>query len=330
MPEIGEIVPGSRTGVREAAGIEPFAAVLERRGLSLVRGEITTLQVNTGYLCNLRCRHCHLEAGPGREEIMSRETMAAIVSFARRFRFQVIDITGGSPELVPDLPSLVEGLAALAPRLMLRTNLTALSGGARESLLALCVAHRVVLVASFPSTSPSEADAQRGAGSTEAGIAVLKKLNAAGYGVEGTGLELDLVANPVGAFLPVSQESAERKFRHDLHRKWGVAFNHLYTFANVPLGRFRTWLLRTGNYGRYVKTLTESFNPSAVDGLMCRTLLSVSWDGFLYDCDFNLAIDRPTGSRKVHVSDVRELPVPGFPIAIGDYCYACTAGSGFT
>jgi radical SAM/Cys-rich protein len=327
---IREISPGIGTGVREAAGVEPFAVALERHGLSLVRGESSTLQVSTGYLCNLRCRHCHLEAGPERAEIMSRETMTAVVSFARRFPFRAIDITGGSPELVPDLPFLIEGLAPLAPRLMLRTNLSAVSGAARESLLALCVAHRVVLVASFPSTNPSQADAQRGAGVTEAGIAVLRRLNAAGYGVEGTGLELDLVSNPVGAFLPVFQESAERKFRQDLSRKWGIAFNHLYTFANVPLGRFRTWLLRTGNYERYVKTVVEAFNPSAVEGLMCRTLLSVSWDGFLYDCDFNLATGRFSGDRKIHVSDVRELPPPGAPIAIGDYCYACTAGSGFT
>ncbi|HEX7519095.1 MAG TPA: DUF3641 domain-containing protein, partial [Candidatus Deferrimicrobium sp.] len=263
-------------------------------------------------------------------EIMSRETMAAIVSFARRFPFQVIDVTGGAPEMVPDLPFLVEGLAPLAPRLMLRTNLSALSGAAREPLLALCVAHRVVLVASFPSTNPSRADAQRGAGVTETAIAVLKKLNAAGDGVEGTGLELDLVSNPVGAFLPGTQASAERRFRRDLLRKWGVAFNHLHTFANAPLGRFRTWLLRTGKYEQYVKTLVEAFNPSAVEGLMCRTLLSVSWDGYLYDCDFNLAVERPNGDRKVHVSDVRELPPPGAPIATGEYCYACTAGSGFT
>ena len=330
MSGIREIVPGIGTGVRQAAGVEPFADVLVRHGLSLVRGEITTLQVNTGYLCNLRCRHCHLEAGPGRAEIMSRDTMTAVVSFARRFPFRAIDITGGAPELVPDLPFLIEGIAPLASRLMLRTNLSALSGPARESLLALCVAHRVVLVASFPSTNPSQADAQRGEGVTETAIAMLKKLNSAGYGVEGTGLEMDLVSNPVGAFLPVSQESAERKFRHDLHRKWGIAFNHLYTFANVPVGRFRTWLLQTDNYERYLKTLTDGFNPSAVEKLMCRTLLSVSWDGFLYDCDFNLAVGRPRGDRKVHVSDVRELPPPSAPIAVGDYCYACTAASGFT
>jgi radical SAM/Cys-rich protein len=318
------------TGVGEASGVEPFADALARHGLSLERDRVHTLQVSTGYLCNLRCRHCHLEAGPGREEVMSRETMAAVVSFARRFPFQVLDVTGGAPELVPDLPFLIEGLAPLAPRLLLRTNLSALDGAASESLLALCLAHRVVLVASFPSTNPSQGDAQRGPGATEAAITALKRLNAAGYGMKGTGLELDLVSNPVGPFLPVSQESAERKFRVDLLRKWGVAFNHLYTFANVPLGRFRTWLLRTGNHERYLKTLADGFNPSAVERLMCRTLLSVSWDGFLHDCDFNLAVGRPHGDRKVHVSEVHELPPPGAPIAIGEYCYACTAGSGFT
>ena len=316
--------------LRQGEGIEPFADTLARHGLSLIRDRAHTLQVNTGYLCNLRCRHCHLEAGPGRKEIMSRETMEAVVPFARRFPFQVIDITGGAPELAPDLPFLIERLAPLAPRLMLRTNLSALRGAERESLLALCVAHRVVLVASFPSTDPSRADAQRGAGATEAAIDVLKKLNAAGYAVEGTGLELDLVSNPVGASLPVSQESAEREFRHELLRKWGIAFNELYTLANAPLGRFRTWLLQAGKYERYMKTVAAAFNPSAVEGLMCRTLLSVSWDGFLYDCDFNLAAGRPHGDRKIHVSDVRELPPLGAPIAVGEYCYACTAGSGFT
>ena len=328
--EIMKISAGIEAGVGERAGVEPFADILARHGLSLVRDRVHTLQVNTGYLCNLRCRHCHLEAGPGRKEIMSLETMAAIVSFARRFPFQVVDITGGAPELVPDLPFLVEGLAPLAVRLMLRTNLSALSGAASGALLALIVAHRLVLVASFPSTNPSQSDAQRGAGATEAAIAGLKELNGAGYGVEGTGLELDLVVNPVGAFLPGSQESAERKFRRDLLRKWGVTFNHLHAFANVPMGRFRTWLLRTGNYERYMKTLAEAFNPCAVERLMCRTLLSVSWDGFLYDCDFNLAAGRPAAGRKIHVSDVRDLPPPGAPIAVGEYCYACTAGSGFT
>ena len=262
---------------------------------------------------------------------MSRETMEAVISFARRFPFQVIDITGGAPELVPDLPFLIEGLAPLAPRLMLRTNLSALNGAARESLLALCVAHRVVLIASFPSTNPSQADAQRGAGVTEAGIAVLKKLNAAGYGVEGTGLELDLVSNPVGAFLPVSQESAERKFRQDLLRKWGIAFNHLYTFANVPLGRFRDVAAADGKlrtvhenaHGR-VQSLRggKAHVPNAPVRLLGRVPVRLRFQP-----------RRRTSPQETGRSTSRtsaNFRHPALPIAVGEYCYACTAGSGFT
>jgi radical SAM/Cys-rich protein len=314
----------------ESAAVEPFTATLERHGLSLVRGEIHTLQINTGLLCNLRCRHCHLEAGPGHQEVMSRETMTTVTAFAERFPFQVFDITGGSPEMVPDLPFLIEGLAPLASRLMLRSNLTALAAPAAEGLLPLCIANRVVLIASFPSTNPSQTDAQRGAGVADAGIAMLGKLNASGYGVQGSGLELNLVSNPVGAFLPVIHEQAERKFRQDLLRKWGITFNNLYTFGNVPLGRFREWLVDSGNYDGYLRTLAEGFNPCTVEGLMCRTQLSVSWDGYIYDCDFNLAAGRPVGGRKTHVSELRQVPQAGSPIAVGSYCYACTTGSGFT
>jgi radical SAM/Cys-rich protein len=277
---------------REGRAVEPFADALARHGLSLVRDRVQTLQVNTGYLCNLSCRHCHLEAGPGREEVMSRATMAAVVGFAGRFPFRVADITGGAPELVPDLPFLIEGLSPLVPRLMLRTNLSALAAPGSEALLDLFVARNVVLIASFPSTNLTQADAQRGPGAAEASVAMLRKLNAVGYGVEGSGLTLDLVVNPVGAFLPPPQRQSERKFRHDLARKWGVTFNNLYAFANVPLGRFRKWLADSGNHDRYVKALAEGFNPCAVAGLMCRTLLAVSWDGYLFDCDFHLAAGR--------------------------------------
>jgi radical SAM/Cys-rich protein len=314
----------------EAEPVEPFADALKRNDLSLVRGEAQALQINTGYLCNLRCRHCHLEAGPERREVMSRETMSAVIAFAGRFRFRLIDITGGAPEMVPDLPFLIDGLAPLAPRLMLRSNLTALAPPAREELLALCVARRVVLVASLPSTNPSETDTLRGAGVADAGVAMLRKLNGIGYGVEGSGLELDLVSNPVGAFLPAPQAEVEAEFRRHLLRERGISFNRLYTFGNVPLGRFRQWLAETGDHDRYMRTLADGFNPCAVDGLMCRTQLSVSWDGHLYDCDFNLAAGRTLGGQKMHVSEIRRLPPPGAPIAAGDYCYACTAGSGFT
>jgi radical SAM/Cys-rich protein len=310
--------------------VEPFAVLLERRGLSLARDRTDALQINTGFLCNLSCRHCHLEAGPGRTEVMTRETMEEIIGFARRNSFRTIDITGGAPELAPDLPFLIEGLAPLSPRVLLRTNLSALASERGEFLLGLCVARRIALIASFPSTNPAQTDSQRGRGAAEAGVAMLKRLNAIGYGMDGTGLELDLVSNPAGAFLPASQAQAESKFRQDLLRKWGISFHRLYTFANVPLGRFRKWLLDSGNHEGYMRKLVDGFNSCTMDGLMCRTMLSVSWDGCLYDCDFHLAAGRYFAGRRTHVSEVHEIPPPGTPIATGEYCYACTAGSGFT
>ncbi|BCR03370.1 radical SAM/Cys-rich domain protein [Desulfuromonas versatilis] len=295
-----------------------------------MRGETHTLQVNVGLLCNQACRHCHLEAGPTRREVMSRATMNDVIAYARRVRFEVIDITGGAPEMVPDIEYLIGELAPLTPRLMLRSNLTALGQEGRERLLELCVRQRVVIVSSFPATNPGQTDSQRGQGVWEQSIAMLRRLNEEGYGIEGSGLELDLVANPAGAFLPTSQQEAERKFKRDLERKFGIVFNHIYTFANMPLGRFRAWLEKSGNYRPYMEKLAQSFNPCTVSGLMCRTLVSVSWDGYLYDCDFNQAEGLPLGGEKIHVAMMPGLPEPGTPIAVGDHCYACTAGSGFT
>jgi len=261
---------------------------------------------------------------------MSRETMGEVIAFARRASFREADITGGAPEMVPDLPFLIRGLAPLVPRIMLRTNLTALAAKEREPLLDLCIEKHVVLMASLPSTDPAKTDLQRGQGVADAGIAMLVKLNAIGYGVEGTGLELNLVSNPVGAHLPAAQARAERKFKLDMRRKWGVNFNRLFSLANVPMGRYRKWLIDSGNYDKYIKALAEGFSPCTVAGLMCRTLISVSWDGFLYDCDFNLSAGRFHGGCRTHVSDVPGKPTPGTPIEVGDYCYSCTAGSGFT
>ncbi len=261
---------------------------------------------------------------------MSRETMEAVAAFAQRVRFRVADITGGAPELAPGLPFLIDALSRLVPRVLLRSMLSALDGEEREALLSLCIERRVALVASFPSADPAEMDAQRGPGATRAAVAALRRLNAAGYGMEGSGLELSLVANPAGAALPVPQAEAEEAFRRNLMRRWGISFNSLYTFANVPLGRFRRLLEAAGNYESYLAILAAAFNPCAVPGLMCRTLVSVSWDGYLYDCDFNLAAGRYLGERRMHVSEAREAPPAGAPIAVGEYCYACTAGSGFT
>jgi len=188
----------------------------------------------------------------------------------------------------------------------------------------------VVVVASFPSLNEAQADSQRGNGTFLSAIAALKKLNAIGYGLEGSGLELNLVSNPAGAFLPASQKETENRFRQVLKQKFGIVFNNLFVFANMPLGRFRQWLIRSGKLEAYLARLVSIFNPCAVDGLMCRTLVSVSWDGYLYDCDFNLSRDLPLGGRKVHVSQIKGRPQPGSPIAVAEHCYTCTAGSGFT
>ena len=310
--------------------VPPFSNTLKLQGIDLVRAETHTLQVNVGLLCNQTCRHCHLEAGPDRQEVMDGKTVVEVVDFARRGGFNTIDITGGAPELNPRIQDLILNLSPFVPIIMLRSNLTALADAEGNSLTELCMACKVVIVASLPSLSIGQVEAQRGSGIFEKSIDTLRKLNTAGYGHAGSGLELHLVSNPTGAFLPTSQNQAEMRFRQDLEKKWGVVFNHLYTLANVPLGRFRQWLVASGNFENYVKRLVENFNPCAVTGLMCRTLVSVSWDGYLFDCDFNLASGLFLGGRKVHVSELDGPPLPGSPIAVSDHCYACTAGAGFT
>ena len=310
--------------------VEPFGQTLAKHGLNLTRLRTTILQVNVGLLCNQTCRHCHLEAGPNREEVMSKETVDQVVAMAQRFPFKVIDITGGAPELTPNLGDMIERLTPLSSRLMLRSNLTALVSGKRDDLIDLCRKNRVVIVVSFPSLNEMQAESQRGKGVFRESIAVLRKLNSLGYGKPGSGLELNLVSNPTGAFLPSSQEQLERRFCQVLKNKWGVVFNNLFAFANVPLGRFRHWLEKSGNLNKYLQKLATSFNPCAIDGLMCRSLLSVSWDGYLFDCDFNQAADLFLGGNKTHISELKELPEPGEPIAISYHCYTCMAGSGFT
>ena len=310
--------------------VVPFSNTLRLNGIDLARAETQILQVNVGLLCNQSCRHCHLEAGPDCREVMSAETGDQVVGFARRGNFNTVDITGGAPELNPHLQDFVRELSSLAPRMMIRSNLTALGEGQRISLIELYKACGVVIIASLPSLSEAQTDSQRGAGAFAASIDTLRKLNAIGYGHDESGLELHLVSNPTGAFLPTPQTQAEKRIRQGLQNKWGIVFNNLYTFANVPLGRFRLWLAASGNFENYMKKLAENFNPCAVTGLMCRTLVSVSWDGYLFDCDFNLASGLFLSGQKVHVSEADAPPAPGSPIAVADHCYACTAGSGFT
>jgi radical SAM/Cys-rich protein len=310
--------------------VEPFALMLKRKGLELVRGESNTLQVNVGFLCNQACRHCHLEAGPASRAVMSAGTVDELIKLARRFRFQVIDITGGAPEMNSHLGRMISELSPLTSRLMLRSNLTAITDTEREFLLELSKEHRVVIVASLPSLNTGQTDSLRGKGVWTRSIETLRRLNSMGYGIPGSGLELHLVSNPAGAFMPSPQAETERKFREQLEKKSGIVFNNLFTFANVPLGRFRQWLDESGNFEKYMEKLASSFNGCTLGGLMCRTLLSVSWDGYLYDCDFNQAGGIYLNGKKTHLTQLRELPAPGSPVAVSDHCYACTAGTGFT
>ncbi len=307
-----------------------FAETLAGHGITLRRTLTLTLQVNVGRLCNLACRHCHLEAGPARTEIMTRQTMAQVIACARRFSFAVIDITGGAPEMNPHLLEFISGLAPHAPRLVLRSNLVAMQGETQEALLDLCLRQRVVIVASFPAINEAQAESQRGVGSFQASIAMLRRLNSMGYGQEGTGLTLNLASNPTGAFMPGGQQALEARFRQVLRQKWGIEFNQLFSFANVPLGRFKRWLAGAGNYDDYMASLARNFNPGALDGVMCRSLISVAWDGSLYDCDFNQAFDLPMGGVRRQLTELAQLPEVGDLVAVSDHCYACAAGAGFT
>jgi len=314
---------------QKMAEVTPFKATLIKHHLELVRNSVNTLQINLGFLCNQTCRHCHLDAGPRREENMDDATLNEVVAFASRSHFETIDITGGAPELNPHLLDLIEKASPLTPKIMLRSNLSAL-GARMRRLIEPLKSNRVVIVASFPSLNVSQTDSQRGDGIFKESITVLRELNAVGYGRDGSGLELNLVSNPTGAFLPPDQQQTEKRYHQILGKKWNVTFNRLFNFANVPLGRFRQWLIKSGNLENYMHKLVSGFNPCAVEGLMCRTLVSVSWDGYLYDCDFNLARGLYLGGKKTHVSEMPGPPQPGTPIITADHCYTCTAGSGFT
>ena len=309
--------------------VEPFQENLARHGLSLVREKTRTLQVNVGFLCDLHCRHCHLEAGPQRREVMTIETMNDVIAYASRVSFETIDITGGAPEITPHIEYFLRGLAKCTKKIIVRTNLVALREDAASGLMQSCRDMGVALVASFPSTSASQADALRGKGFWEKSLEVLRDLNQHGYGRPASGLTLDLAVNPAGACLPGNQGQVEKQFKQYLERH-GIVFNNLYSIANVPLGRFRAWLEESGNLDNYFKTLFDRFNPAAVEGLMCRSLISVSWDGYLYDCDFNIAAGLPHGPAKVHVSSMTGFPEEDAVVATGNHCYACTAGAGFT
>ena len=310
-------------------GAPQFDDVLARHGLPLLETvRIDVLQVNVGKLCNQTCAHCHVDAGPDRREAMSRETAGKVIELLRRHDIGTLDITGGAPELNPQFRFLVDEAVKLGRRIIDRCNLTVLTLPGQADLLPYFAERRVEVTASLPSFRPAGTDAQRGDGVFQKSIAALKMLNDEGYG-KGTGLVLDLVHNPVGAFLPGNQASLERDYRRELSSRYGIVFDHLHAITNMPISRFLEFLERSGNTESYMDLLVRSFNPVAAAGVMCRTYLSVGWDGTVYDCDFNQMLALPVDPGAPGTLD--GLLASGSlarRVRTGLHCFGCTAGAG--
>ena len=311
-------------------GVPSFAATLSSHGYAaLAATGIETLQLNLGKLCNQTCAHCHVDAGPDRAEVMTREVAEACLSVLERTAIPKVDVTGGAPELNPSFRWIVERARGLGRHVMDRCNLTVLLQPSQEDLPEFLAAHQVEVICSLPYYQERETDRQRGHGVFARSIEALRRLNALGYGREGTGLVLNLVYNPVGAFLPAPQKALEADFKNRLDRDFGVTFSSLYAITNMPISRFLDFLFRSGNYERYMERLVRAFNPGAVPGLMCRYTLSVGWDGRLYDCDFNQMLELTVNhGAPAHIRDFDPAALGIRRIVTGRHCYGCTAGAG--
>lgn len=302
--------------------------VREALGGPLTAAGVVILQLNIGYVCNLRCKHCHLSAGPERGERMSLETMDEALRAVRRHGIPTVDITGGAPELNPHLRHLVAGARAAGAHVIVRSNLTVLLEPAAAGLPEFYRDQGVEVVASLPHVVGASVDRVRGGGTFEKSLSVLRRLNGLGYGKKGTGLVLNLVYNPPGAILPGPQKELEDRYRRELAAQ-GIVFDCLFTFANMALGRFREFLVRSRGLESYLAQVRRAFNPATLDGLMCRHLVSVRWDGTLFDCDFNQATDLPVEAAcPRHISAFDSGRLARRRIVTGEHCFVCTAGAG--
>lgn len=308
----------------------PFDLRLTQAGLFPLHATgITIFQINVGKLCNQTCRHCHVDAGPDRKEIMSRDTAEQCVAALAKTDIPTIDITGGAPELNPHFRWLVEQARELGRHVMDRCNLSVLLLPSQADLAEFLASHRVEIIASLPSYRAGQTDSQRGDGIFEKSIEALRLLNRVGYGRPDSGLVLNLVYNPVGAFLPPKQAAIEAQFKKQLGAQYGIEFNRLYTITNMPISRFLEFLMESGNYDQYMTRLANAFNPAAAAGVMCRSTLSVGWDGTLYDCDFNQMLDLPVDhGAPSHIRDFDPILLHHRQIITRNHCYGCTAGSG--
>jgi radical SAM/Cys-rich protein len=298
---------------------------------SIARKRLETVQVNLGYKCNQSCVHCHVNAGPTRTEMMSEQTVDEVLGFLRLTGVPTLDITGGAPELNPHFRYLVREARALGVHVMDRCNLTILEEPGQEHLAEFLASHRVEIVASLPCYTEELVDRQRGKGVYAKSIAAIRRLNALGYGQRGSGLTLNLVYNPQGPSLPPAQDKLEADYKRVLGEGFGIVFNRLFTLANMPIQRFGSTLVSKGQFAPYMQLLRSSHRDENLDGVMCRSLISVDWQGYVYDCDFNQMLGLPlavAGKPKLRLPDLIARDLEGNPVTVADHCFGCTAGQG--
>jgi radical SAM/Cys-rich protein len=310
--------------------LRSFAEAVASAGYRQLRANgVEVLQMNVGKRCNQTCRHCHVDAGPDRKEVMSRKVLDACLKFLEQTDIPTLDITGGAPEMHPDFREIVERGSDLNRHVIDRCNLTITRLPNYSYLPEFLAKHRVEIIASLPSYALKQTDTQRGDGVFEDSILTLQHLNELGYGKDETGLLLNLVTNPVGAFLPGNQNSLEADWKRQLKRRYKIEFNNLYTITNMPISRYLDYLIRSDNLEAYMEKLVNAFNPATVNGLMCRTMLSVGWDGTLHDCDFNQMLDLGLGLQSPKtILNAKVEDLAHRMIQIGQHCYGCTAGLG--
>ncbi|MEM9686573.1 MAG: arsenosugar biosynthesis radical SAM (seleno)protein ArsS [Bacteroidota bacterium] len=293
-------------------------------------GKLEILQINLGYMCNQVCAHCHVDAGPDRKEIMTKETMKQCLEVIEKTGAHTLDLTGGAPEMNPDFRWFVEEASKIGVQdIIVRSNLTIILANKKyHDLPEFFKEHRIHVISSLPFYKREKTDKQRGGGVFDKSIRALQMLNATGYGKEETGLTLDLVYNPSGAFLPIDQQAMESDFKKALKQDFNITFNHLFAITNLPISRFLEYLIASDNYEEYMYALVEAFNPKAVQNVMCTNTLSVSWDGWLYDCDFNQMLGLKIAAKTNHISAYDEALLQDRDIATSQHCYGCTAGAG--
>jgi len=296
----------------------------------IYRGKVETLQINLGYLCNQACLHCHVNAGPTRKEQMTLDTIEEIVQLIDNVKPKMVDLTGGAPELNVHFKYLVTQITKRRISIIDRCNLTILSEPGQEDLTQFLSKHKVIVTASLPCYSEENVNSQRGDGVFERSIDGLRQLNGAGYGKGNSDLQLHLVYNPIGASLPPPQKTLEKEYKQHLSENYDVSFDSLLTITNMPIKRFGSTLISRGEFESYLQLLESSYQEKNLESVMCKTLLSIDWEGYVYDCDFNQMLGLPFGDteKKIHVRDLKMGELDGNPIAVRDHCFGCTAGNG--